>query len=71
MDPIVDAALQAVSLVSPAVARAEADDSPEALAAAVAAARLVAARVEARLAGRVDEATISAVQEGARIALGW
>lgn len=71
MDSIVDAALQAVSLVSPAVAQAEADDSPEALGAAVAAARLVAARVEARLAGRVDESTISAVQEGARIALGW
>lgn len=71
MEPLVDAALQAVSLVSPALADAEREDSPEALAAALAAARLVTARVEAALAGRVDEATVTAVQDAARVALGW
>ncbi len=71
MEPLVDAALQAVSLVSPALADAQREDSPEALAAALAAARLVTARVEAALAGRVDEATVTAVQDAARVALGW
>jgi hypothetical protein len=71
VEPLVDAALQAVSLVSPALADAEREDSPEALAAALAAARLVTARVEAALAGRVDEATVTAVQDAARVALGW
>jgi hypothetical protein len=71
VEPLVDAALQAVSLVSPALADAQREDSPEALAAALAAARLVTARVEAALAGRVDEATVTAVQDAARVALGW
>jgi hypothetical protein len=71
VEPLVDAALQAVSLVSPALADAEREDSPEALAAALAAARLVTTRVEAALAGRVDEATVTAVQDAARVALGW
>lgn len=71
MEPLVEGALAAVSLISPALARAEADDVPEELAAALAAARLVTERLESKLAARVDETTIAAVKDGARIALGW
>jgi hypothetical protein len=71
MDPLTDMALKAVSMVSPALAQAEREDSPEALAAALAAARLVVERVETALAGRIDEATVNATQNSARTALGW
>lgn len=71
MEPLVEGALSAVSLISPALARAERDDVPEELAAALAAARLVTERLESKLDARVDEATIAAVKDGARIALGW
>lgn len=71
MEPLTEIALHAVSLVSPALTQAEAEDSPEALAAALAAARLVEERLSVKLAGRVDESTISAVKESARVSLGW
>jgi hypothetical protein len=71
MDPLTDMALKAVSMVSPALAQAEREDSPEALAAALAAARLVVERVETALAGRIDEATVNATQNSAQTALGW
>lgn len=63
--------LQAVSQLSAALADAEREDDAQALAALVAACRLVEARALAGLAGRVTAAELLTAEVESVTALGW